>query len=265
VDLQGRRALVTGASGGIGGAIARALHARGATVVVTGRNVEALEKLASELGARAEVLPADISSSKGARELAERAGEVDVLVANAALPASGEIDDYTPEQLDRAIAVNLAAPIHLSHALIDGMRKRGAGHVVFINSMSGKVALARGALYSGTKFGLRGFALGLRQDLEGSGVGVSTVFPGFVSDAGMFADTKIEAPPTVPAVTPERVARDVVRAIERNRAEIDAAPFASRVGGWLFGIAPGPVARLTKRLGGVELAHAIGEAQRNKR
>ena len=99
-------------------------------------------------------------------------------MANAALPASGRIDDYTAEQLDRALAVNLAAPIHLAHELIPGMRERGRGHLVFINSMAGKVASPRSALYSATKFGLRGFAFSLRQDLEGTGVGVSSVFPG---------------------------------------------------------------------------------------
>ena len=265
MELQGRRALITGASGGIGGAIARALHGRGAAVVLSGRNVDALEQLASALGDRAEALPADLQTSTDARELARRAGAVDVLVANAALPASGRIDDYTPEQLDRALGVNLAAPIHLAHELIPGMLERGRGHLVFINSMSGKVASPRSALYSATKFGLRGFAFSLRQDLEGTGIGVSSVFPGFVSDGGMFAETGIEAPGSVQAVPPTRVAADVVKAIESNRAEIDSAPVFAQFGGRIFGMAPNLVARITKRMGGTELADAIGEAQREKR
>lgn len=265
MKLQGRRALITGASGGIGGAIARALHARGATVVLSGRRSEALDRLASTLGQRAETLQADLQTSAEVRVLARRAGEVDVLVANAALPASGLIDDYTPEQIDRALAVNLAAPIHLAQELIPGMRERGRGHLVFVNSMSGKVASPRSALYSATKFGLRGFAFSLRQDLEGAGIGVSSVFPGFVSEGGMFADTGIEAPSTVQAVPPARVAADVVKAIETGRAEIDSAPPFARLGGRVFGVSPNLVAAITRRLGGTELADAIGEAQRGKR
>lgn len=265
MELQARRALITGASGGVGGAIARALSARGASVVLSGRNVEALEALAAELGDRAQVEAADLQTSEDARDLARRAGAVDVLVANAAVPASGRIDDYTADQLDRALAVNLAAPIHLTHELLPGMRERGRGHLVYINSMSGKVAAPRSALYSATKFGLRGFAFGLRQDLEGTGVGVSSVFPGFISDSGMFAETKVEAPGTLPTVTPERVARDVLKAIDQNRAEIDSAPLFAKFGGRVFGLAPGMVAGITKRLGGTELADSIGEAQREKR
>ena len=85
--------------------------------------------------------------------------------------------------------MNLRAPIQLTRALMPGMVDRRRGHLVFISSLSGKVATARSALYSATKFGLRGFATGLREDLHGSSVGVTTVFPGFISDAGLFAES----------------------------------------------------------------------------
>ena len=97
------------------------------------------------------------------------------------------------EQIDRALDVNLRAPILLAHALIPGMVERGRGHLVFISSMSGKVATTESALYSATKYGLRGFASGLRQDLRGSGIGVSAIFPGPIAEAGMFAQTGGEA------------------------------------------------------------------------
>ena len=98
-------------------------------------------------------------------------------MANAALPASGPIVDFSPEQIDRALDVNLRAPIQLTRALVPGMVERGAGHVVLVSSLSGKVASIGSSLYSATKFGLRGFASGLREDLHGTGVGVTVVFP----------------------------------------------------------------------------------------
>ena len=110
------------------------------------------------------------------------------------------------------------------------MVARGHGHLVFVSSLSGKAASARGSIYSATKFGLRGFALGLREDLRDTGVGVSTVFPGFISDAGMFHESGAKLPGYVAMKTPEDVAAAVVRAIERNRAEIDVAPLRAAAG-----------------------------------
>ena len=112
-----------------------------------------------------------------------------MLVANAALPASGELDDLALEQIDRILEVNLRAPIALARALTPLMIDRGHGHMVFLSSLSGKVASPASSLYSATKFGLRGFALGARADLRPHGIGVSVVLPGFIRDAGMFSDS----------------------------------------------------------------------------
>src|SRR4051812_3357856 len=116
-ELSGARALVTGATGGIGDAIARALHGRGAHVLVTGRRKEVLDSLASDLGERVESLPADLCNADDVRGLVDRAGRVDVLVANAALPGSGSLDSYSSDQIDRALDVNLRAPMQLARAL----------------------------------------------------------------------------------------------------------------------------------------------------
>ena len=134
---------MTGATGGIGGAVARALHKRGAHVLLTGRREELLEELRAQLGERVDVLPADLAEPGGAARLAGEAGAVDVLVANAALPASGRVEDFEPEQIDRAIDVNLRAPIQLTRALLPGMLERGRGHVVLVSSLSGKAASPR--------------------------------------------------------------------------------------------------------------------------
>ena len=179
---------------------------------------------AHELGGRPELLLADLSDPADVRALAERAGEVDVLVANAGLPASGPIDDFSPEEIDRALDVNLRAPIQLTRALMPAMVARGSGHVVFVSSLSGKVASAGSSIYSATKFGLRGFAAGLREDVRHRGVGVTVVFPSFVSGEGMFAETGVKLRRGVGTRSPEQVAAAVLRGIETGKPEIDVAP-----------------------------------------
>ncbi len=213
MTLVSGNVLLTGASGGIGHAIARALARRGASLTVTGRRADVLEPLARETRGRA--VACDLSDREATARLVEEVGEVDVLVANAALPATGELAEFTQEQIDRMLEVNLRAPIALAHALAPGMVRRGRGHMVFISSLSGKSANPASSLYSATKFGLRGFALSLREDLRRDGVGVSVVLPGFIRDAGMFAEAHVELPRGVGTRTPRgrRRGRD-----RRNRA-----------------------------------------------
>ena len=255
--------LLTGASGGIGHAIARALAARGANLVLTGRRADVLEPLAAEVGGRAVAL--DLADRDSVEQLVHEAGEVEILVANAALPASGTVDDYEVEQIDRALDVNLRAPIMLAKLLSAGMVARGHGHLVFISSLSGKAASAGGSLYSATKFGMRGFALGMREDLRAAGVGVSTVYPGFIRDAGMFAKTGVELPRGVGTRTPEDVAAGVVRGIERNLAEVDIAPLGMRVGAAFAGLAPELAAHASRRMGAAKIAAGMADAQRENR
>ncbi|MEA2332105.1 MAG: hypothetical protein QOH58_2243 [Thermoleophilaceae bacterium] len=257
--------LLTGATGGIGQAIAGALDARGARVLLSGRRAERLDEIAAGLGGRPRSLPADLADAAAAAELAERAGAVDVLVANAALPASGSLDGFSPLEIDRALDVNLRAPLQLTRALLPGMLERGRGHLVFVSSLSGKAASVGSSLYSATKFGLRGFASGLREDLHGSGVGVTVVFPGFIADAGMFAEAGVQLPRWVGTRTAGQVADAVVRGIERERAEIDVAPLGLRAGALIASLAPVTTARLQRRLGSADIAEAIAEGQRPKR
>jgi uncharacterized protein len=264
MELAGRSALLTGASGGIGKAIARALHARGAELIVTARRADVLEDLKSELGDRVEPLVADLSDREDVEKLAARAVGADVLVANAALPGSGAVDDFTVDQIDRTIEVNLRAPMRLAREMVPALKERGSGHLVFVSSLSGKIASPGSAIYSSTKYGLRGFAAGLRQDLHGTGIGVTVVFPGFVSDAGLFAESGAELPTGVGTRTPEQVADAVVRGIEREKAEIDVAPFAMRAGTLVAALAPGLSERIQRRFG-AELSAEIAEGQKHKR
>ena len=267
MEITGTRVLLTGATGGIGRAIAKALHDRGAYLMLSGRREDVLRELVTELGgsARSEAVPADLTSETAARDLVARAGRVDILIANHALPASGRLDDYAQDELDRALDVNFKAPIHMSHALVPQMVERGSGHLVFISSIAGKVASGGGSLYSATKFGLRGFATALHDELERDGVGVTTVFPGFISDAGMWADTGLELRKGVSTRTPEQVAEAVVKGIETNRSEIDVAPLTLRAGAWGAGISQSAVQRIQRLAGSEGMARSMAEAQRDKR
>jgi uncharacterized protein len=261
--LRGASVLITGASGGIGHAIARELHARGAELVLSGRRAEVLASLAGELSARA--VSVDLAEPDAPVRLLEQAGRVDVLVANAALPASGTLDTYTPEQIDRAIAVNLRSNMLLAHALVPAMRARGGGHLLFVSSLGG-LAVAPGSLvYSATKFGLRGFAQGLRVDLRGTGVGVSAVFPGFISDAGMFHDARATLPPIVRTRSAQDVARAVAGAIERNRGEVHVMPFPLRLGAAFATHAPDLAATVNRLLGADRTARQLADAQATQR
>ena len=262
-ELQGSTALVTGATGGIGQAIVRALHDRGAKVIASGRKAAVLDELAGGLGG-VETLVADLADPAQVATLAD-GRRIDILVANAALPASGRLDTYSPQEIDRALDVNLRAPMQLARALAPPMVERGTGHLVFINSLSGKFASARASIYNATKFGLRGFGFALYEELRGTGVGVTTVFPGFIRDAGMFADSGVVLPRGVGSRTPDDVARAVIAGIENDRAEVDVAPRSLALGARFFGVAPKLFSSLNRRLGSDAVAEALAEGQRDKR
>jgi short-subunit dehydrogenase len=227
VNLGGRTVLLTGASGGLGQAIARALAGRGARLVLTARRAEVLDALAAETGGRA--LPCDLADRAALERLVADAGPVDVLVANAGLPASGGIWSFSVEQIDRALDVNLRAPMVLARLLSDGMAERGGGQIVFVSSLSGKAGTPKTSVYAATKFGLRGFAFCLRDDLRSTGVGVSVISPGLIREAGMYAESGAPPPPGVGMGRPEQVGAAVVKAIERDRREITVAPLRQRV------------------------------------
>jgi short-subunit dehydrogenase len=263
MEISGRTVLLTGATGGIGHAIARALRAEGANLILTGRRTDVLEPLAAETGATSTAV--DLADRGAVERLIEEAGDVDILVANAALPASGDIFSFSVEEIDRALDVNLRVPIVLARRIGERMTQRGSGHIVLISSLAGKSGQSRSSIYSATKFGLRGFAQGLRGDLESRNVGVSAIFPGFIRDAGMFAESGTKLPSYVGTSTPEQVAKAVVRAIERNDGEVDVAPFGVRTMANFAGIAPGVSAKLAKRMGSDRLGEQLEAGQKSKR
>jgi short-subunit dehydrogenase len=267
VELAGKTVLLSGATGGLGRAIAVALAGRGASLVLSSRKPEALEELRRSLpgdGHRTAV--ADLAHPDAAERLADEAGAVDVLVANAGLPGTGRLEDFSQEELGRVLRVNLEAPIRLTRELVPGMQERGSGHLVLVSSLSGKAVSPRASLYSATKFGLRGFALGLREDLWRRGIGVSLVTPGFVREAGMFHDSGAKPPPGLGTTTPEQVAEAVVTAIERNRHEVEVAPMVTRVLSNFAMRRPELAARIAYRRGsGTRIAERVASGQADKR
>lgn len=246
--LDDARALVTGAAGGLGGASAAALARHGVELVLTDRRAARLLQVADSVGAHA-ALPGDLTVRAELDRVVSCAGRIDVLVAGAGLPAAGELTTFTREQAERAVAVNLLAPIELARRLAPGMTARGRGHIVLLGSVAARVPLPATPLYNATKYGLRGLATTLRQDMRHHGVGVSLVSPGLVSGAGMWAETGLDPPPLVGTSGPEAVGAAVVRSIVRNRGEIIVAPAFVRLGTLLAGMAPRQVAAITSRFG----------------
>jgi short-subunit dehydrogenase len=267
MELAGRTALLTGATGGLGRAIAKALAERGADVVLSARSSEALEELAAALpGQGHRVLVADLAEPGAAERLVAEAGEVDILIANAGLPAAGWLAEFTPEELKRALRVNLEAPMLMARALFPPMIERGGGQLVFVSSLSGKAASPRSSIYNATKFGLRGFALGLRSDLASRGVGVSLVSPGFVREAGMFAESGAKAPVGMGTATPEQVGDAVIKAIERDKVELAVAPLPQRALAHFGMLSPSAAVRAQSGATGQKAAEAVAAGHsRDKR
>ena len=260
MNLSGRKALLTGATGGLGRAIASSLAERGAVLILSARKREALEEMAAGLpGSGHTVLPADLAEPDAAERLAAEAAGTEILIANAGLPAAGWLGDFTPEQVQRALRVNLEAPMLLARALYPAMAEAGSGHLVFVASLSGKAASPRSSIYNATKFGLRGFALGLRADLAPKGVGVSLVSPGFIREAGMFADAGSKPPPGMGTARPEEVGAATVKAIERNKVEVAIAPLQQRAAAHFALMSPALSARAQSGSAGQKAAESIAK------
>jgi 3-oxoacyl-[acyl-carrier protein] reductase len=184
-NLSGKCALVTGATGGIGGAVAKALHAQGATIAVSGTRREALEALAAELGARVHVVPANLSdkdSVEGLIPAAEAAlGQVDILVNNAGVTRDNLFMRMKDEEWEMVLRVNLEAAFRLSRAAIKGMMKRRFGRIVSVTSVIGTTGNAGQANYAASKAGLIGMSKSLAQEVASRNITVNCIAPGFIS------------------------------------------------------------------------------------
>lgn len=205
-DLSGKSALVTGASGGIGGAIARALHAQGATVGLSGTRLEPLEKLKAELGARAHVLPCDLGDPAAIETLLKSAdaalGGIDILINNAGLTRDNLALRMKDEDWQKVIDVNLTAGFRLARGAMRGMMKKRWGRIIGITSVVGHTGNPGQANYAAAKAGMIGMSKSLAQEVASRGITVNCVAPGFIetqmTDA-LTEDQKARIMATIPA------------------------------------------------------------------
>jgi 3-oxoacyl-[acyl-carrier protein] reductase len=203
-DLTGKTALVTGASGGIGGAIAKALHAQGATVALSGTRREALESLAAELGERTHVLPCDLGDPAATEALVKDAeaamGKLDILVNNAGLTRDNISMRMKDEEWQKVLDVNLTAGFRLARAAMRGMMKRRFGRIIGITSIVGVTGNPGQANYAAAKAGMIGMTKALAQELASRSITVNTVAPGFIETAMTDALTEEQKARILPAV-----------------------------------------------------------------
>jgi short-subunit dehydrogenase len=244
-------ALVTGASSGIGAATATALAARGYRVVVHGRDERATAGVA--LAVEGVPVCADLAREGEAERLAERAlevgrGRVEVLVNNAGFGWYGEFGTMPAGTAQRLLAVNLAAPIALTRALLPAMRERGAGRVVFVSSIAGRLGVGGEAVYAASKAGLGCFADSLRGELRGTGVGVGVVVAGVIATPFFERRGTAYARRWPRPIATEAAAAAVVRCVEGS-AEV-YVPRWLRVPVAVRGVAPGVYRWLEGRFGG---------------
>ncbi len=205
-DLTGKNALVTGASGGIGSDIARALHKQGATVALSGTRKDALDALAAELGGRTHVLPCNLSDSAAVDALPKQAeeamGSLDILVNNAGLTRDNLFMRMKDEEWDEVIRVNLTAAFRLSRASLRGMMKRRFGRIIGITSVVGVTGNPGQGNYAASKAGMIGMTKALAQEVASRNITANCIAPGFIRSAMTDAlndDQKAKILGTIPA------------------------------------------------------------------
>ncbi|MEL6700559.1 MAG: 3-oxoacyl-[acyl-carrier-protein] reductase [Pseudomonadota bacterium] len=186
-DLTGKNALITGASGGIGGAIAKSLHASGATVGLSGTRVEPLQALAAELGDRAHVLPCNLSDAEAVtalpKQAAEAMGSVDILVNNAGITRDNLFMRMSDDEWASVLEVNLTSTMRLCKGVMRGMMKTRWGRIVNISSVVGATGNPGQANYAASKAGMVGMSKSLAYEVASRGITVNCVAPGFITTA----------------------------------------------------------------------------------
>jgi short-subunit dehydrogenase len=230
-DLTGMTALVTGASRGIGLAIAEELASRKMNVVLCSRSKSKLDEVAQRLrghGVRVGVIAADLSQREEVEMVARRAtdltGAVDILVNNAAMVCVLPFHRIHPDELVKEVFLNLSTPILLSRLLIPGMLSRGRGHIVTVSSVNADLPLPYQATYAATKAGLLVFATSLRTEYPDGRVSASAVLPGLVLGGGMIEEFEgkcdFRVPRSMGGCTPPQIAKALVRAVQKDLPEV---------------------------------------------
>ncbi|MHB8573170.1 MAG: SDR family NAD(P)-dependent oxidoreductase [Candidatus Dormibacteria bacterium] len=247
---------MTGASRGIGREVASALAAEGARVGLLARSAAELDQAVLDIGGdRCVALVADVTDPGARRDaidrLQSRFGPITILVNNAGIETYSAFQDYPESVLRGVLELNLVAPMLMIQDVLPGMLERGRGRIVNISSLAGLKGVPYDAPYSVSKFGLMGLTDSLRHELMGTGVQVSAVCPTYVTGEGMFARhaEHVKLGPMLGSVTPQRVARDVLRALRSGRGRVLSAPLMMRVGAALGLLWPDLTTSLAERNG----------------
>ena len=263
-QLRGSTVLVTGASRGIGAVLAEHLAAEGVNLVLAARdanNLEAVRSRCAAHGIAVRPIAVDLAVPADRNLLVREAGEIDVLVNNAAIEANKALMDQTSDDIASQVAINLEAPIQLTRSLLGPMIAKRRGVIVNVSSMSGKAATPFNSVYAATKYGLNGFSASLRIELEGTGVHVGTVCPGFVGDTGMWANTGMRAPAMMREVQPEHVVRGSL-AVMRGAPEVLVTPGPVRPLLLLRDMFPGIEGPILRRMGILDVMKKRTEVKR---
>jgi uncharacterized protein len=258
MKLNGAVGIVTGASRGIGVFIAEQLARNGVNLALAARSegdLQATKEKVERFGVDVVAIPTDVNKRTDLKTLVKRTtdelGPPDILVNNAGIERVVEFARMDFSDIDAIIKTNVGALVSLTRLVVPGMAGRRRGHIVNIASLAGKTAAPYQTVYSASKHAVVGFSWSLREELRPSGVGVSVVCPGYVSEAGMFADRPSgEAPPKITGtVTPQQVADATIKAIEKNRAEIIVAPGLAKVVDVTHAISPELTTTFARRTG----------------
>ncbi len=244
--------LLTGASRGIGPIVAEALARQGALLALAARSESGLQKVATNLherGVRTLITPVDLRKPSQCEELIHTVykeyGTLDVLINNAGVETEGSYAELEWSAIRETIELNLIAPMALTRLVLPEMLRKKGGHIVNIASIAAKSGAPYAATYSGTKAGLAEWTRALRLELAGTGVHLSTIFPGYIREVGMFAKFGVQAPWIVGSCSPSEVAEAVAHAIENHGREkiINSLPLryafvlneiSPRIGDWLM-------------------------------
>lgn len=226
-QIEGKHILLTGGSRGIGPVIAHALASRGAHIALAARSQKDLSQVAESLGKfDVQVLTVAVDLAQPDQRhcllstVLEKFGALDILINNAGLETEGAYLRLPWEKIQETIEVNLVAPMQLTYLVLPQMLEKKMGHIVNIASIAAKCGGPYAATYDATKAGLAEWTQGLRLELANTGVHFSTIFPGYITEVGMFARFGLTPPRTIGYCTPSQVARAVVKAIEQNTLEI---------------------------------------------
>ncbi len=221
--IKGKTVLLTGASRGLGLFIARVLAQEGATLVGVARSSTRLEQFCSHLGGNAIAIPFDLSHVEElpvlVQEVKHLAGSVDILINNAGIEKYRALTEYSLADLQAVLSINLVAAMELTRLLLPEMLRRGSGHIVNMASLAAKKGSPYNSIYSASKGGLLMWTDAVRQELVGTGVGISAICPGYVFQVGMSADTGVPIPRLAGTSQPWAVAKAVAKAIQHNQAE----------------------------------------------